>query len=133
MSYPPEELLPALDRLSPELDRCPFPIVILMGSAAEGRHFHDLDLAFFSTGSPSALLTQVLEWGGRFERAAGVPVDLTPLSASSVGFQYEATKGQVLLCRNAELLADWKEKTWRTYFDQEHHFRAHARDVLSRD
>ncbi|MGE0495732.1 MAG: hypothetical protein AB7S38_41390 [Vulcanimicrobiota bacterium] len=130
MSYPSEVLGPALTRLGPVLEECPFPIVILMGSAAEGRPFRDLDLAFLSTGSPS--LTEVLVWGGRFERAAGVPVDLTPLSASSLGFQYEATKGRVLLCRDPEMLADWKERTWRTYFDQEHHFRAHARDILTR-
>jgi predicted nucleotidyltransferase len=129
--YPIEELGPALDRLQEELKESPFLFVVLLGSASEGREFRDLDLGFQTDGSCANILELTLRWGSRLERAAGMPVDLVPLESASVGFQHEATKGQVIFLRDEEALACWKEKTWNRFFDLQSLFRRQTRDLLA--
>ncbi len=104
---------------------------MLLGSASEGREFRDLDLAFYLNEPEADYLGLVLEWGHRLEMAVGVPVDLVPLEKASIGFQHQATKGQVLHCTDPQLLADWKEQTWNRYFALQPYFRQHARDLLA--
>jgi hypothetical protein len=57
--------------------------------------------------------------------------DLVPLERASLGFQYEASKGRLLYCRDSELLASWREQTWRHYLDLQPRFRQQARDLLT--
>ncbi len=130
-SHQISELPHHLGLLQPELQASPFSFVLLLGSAAEGLPYRDLDLGFWSDAPESDLLNLALVWGDRLERAVGEPVDLVPLQAASLGFQHQASKGQVLLCRDEERFAEWKESVWNRYFALQPHFRQHARDLLS--
>ncbi len=56
--------------------------------------------------------------------------DLIPLEKASLDFQHEASKGLVLLCRDPDLLASWKEHAWPRFLDLKPRFLEQTRGLL---
>lgn len=102
----------------------------LMGSAAEGGPFRDLDVAFRGLDSSAESLSAVLALSTRLERAVGIPIDLIPLSHASATFGHRASQGILLTHRDADSLAHWKEKVWTRHFDEGPRLAQHGREIF---
>ena len=59
-----------------------------------------------------------------------VPVDVQVLNRASVTFRYRDQKGQPLVVRDPELLAEFRACTWDEYFDFLPFARQYLRDAL---
>jgi len=59
-----------------------------------------------------------------------VPVDVQVLNGAPVAFRYSAQKGQPLVVRDPELLAEFRARTWDEYFDFLPFARQYLREVL---
>lgn len=95
---------------------------IVYGSAAEGRPFQDVDVAVWVN---EACLTQrdhyayVFELADELERLIPYPVDVRLINDAPLPFRYNVSRGQPILARDGEALADFLSRTWDEYFDFE--------------
>lgn len=128
----PSELEDVLPSLGAELGRdAEVVFAFLHGSAQEGLPFQDLDLAvFFKTGRP--LYQAAADLAGRLERLVGVPCDVHAINNAPDLFAFQASQGRLLVCRNEEALARWREGTWNRYFRYQPHRERLLRDWLGR-
>jgi len=92
----------------------------LHGSFAEGLPFHDVDVAVFldeqqATGKDAFEYENSLSVA--LTRALQLEVDCRVLNNAPLGFQFNATKGQVLISRDETRRLDFVERTWIMYWD----------------
>ena len=92
----------------------------LHGSFAEGLPFHDIDVAVFLGEQQSKTMEYVdyeNELSVTLTRALEAPVDVRALNTAPLGFQFNATRGQVLISRDEDFRLDFVERTWIEYMD----------------
>lgn len=53
------------------------------------------------------------------------------LQEAPLEFRYQASRGEPLLVRDAQRLADWKESTWNEYFRNQYFFEDYTRQMLA--
>lgn len=94
--------------------------VLLYGSAAEGSPGRDLDFAVYVDRSRvpgSGDVDLALALAGEFSQAVARPVDVVVINDAPLALRYAASRGLVVLVRDAEAVARFKERTWDEYFD----------------
>jgi predicted nucleotidyltransferase len=101
----------------------------LHGSFLEPQGFRDVDVAVWV--DPSAVpkekaLSYAFTLSAWLERRISLPVDVQVLNDASLGFQYEATKGEPILVRDEDEWCDFRERLWRDHWD----FAPLAREAL---
>jgi hypothetical protein len=92
----------------------------LHGSFAEALPFHDIDVAVFldeqqATGKDAFEYENSLSVA--LTRALQLEVDCRVLNNAPLGFQFNVTKGQVLISRDEKRRLDFVERTWIMYWD----------------
>lgn len=113
------------------------PVVLgawLYGSFAEGRPFHDIDVAVYVRPDSAAAtdpLPLMLALGNRLERAIRLPIDLRVVNSAPLSFQFRATAGRPLLLRDPEACYQFIEHVRRMYWDFEPMIRKYLKDVLT--
>ena len=93
---------------------------ILYGSAAEGRSFRDLDVAVFVDRAhvpPQSDLDYALTLMDDLAEVVPFPIDVRVVNNAPLAFQYNVSRGEVLLVRDEEALARFRETAWDRYFD----------------
>lgn len=94
--------------------------VFLYGSAAEGGPSRDLDFAVSVDRSRVRAVGDVdlaLSLAGEFSQALEWPADVVVINDAPLALRYAASRGRVVLARDAEVVARFKERTWDEYFD----------------
>lgn len=121
-------------RLATHLDRHPEVFfAYLHGSFTEEGPFRDLDLAVYvAAGSvPSDRLRWYeCELAMELESKASMPVDVRVLNDAPLAFRYQVLKGKVLMARDAELLDEFRARTWDDYLDFAPFARRYLREAL---
>lgn len=93
---------------------------ILYGSAAEGRPFHDVDVAVYVD---EAQLSDRDHYGYMFaladalEQRIPYPVDVRLINDAPLPFRYNISRGRPIFARDATALADFLSRTWDEYLD----------------
>lgn len=104
-------------RLARELEgEADVAFAYLHGSFLDGAVFHDVDLAVYAAGVDAAAFPLVA-LADRLSVAVGLPVDVRLLNGAPVAFVYHSLRGRLLLCRDADLMAEVFEDTVRRYLD----------------
>lgn len=96
----------------------------LHGSFLNNR-FHDIDLAFF-VKDVEDVLDYELATSLEIEKQMGFPIDVKVLNSAPLSFKYEVTKGELIFCRDEDILANFIERTWHDYLD----FKPFEREML---
>jgi predicted nucleotidyltransferase len=114
-------------------DRPEIVFAFLHGSFLAGPRYRDIDIAVWvdpSATPPTAWARYALDLGAALSRAARIPVDVRLLNSAPLSFRYHAQKGQLLLGRDPEVLADFRARTWDEYFDFLPFARQYLREAL---
>ena len=92
----------------------------LHGSFAEGLPFHDVDVAVF-LDEQQATEKDAFEYENSLSvaltRALQLEVDVRVINHAPLGFQFNVTKGQVLISRDEKRRLKFVERTWIMYWD----------------
>jgi predicted nucleotidyltransferase len=114
----PEKRAQVRERLTAELSLVPgIAFAYLYGSFGERRAFHDVDLGvYFRPLAPEAA-RGAIELANRLSLAVGLPVDVRILNDAPTSFRFHVLRGQLLVARDRELLAQVLEDTARRYLD----------------
>ena len=103
----------------------------LHGSFHEGLPFRDVDVAVWV--DPASCVagdwTYAADLATELSRAAGLPVDVQVLNGAPLAFRYHALKGEPLVVRDEDFLADLRAATWDAYFDFQTFARQYWREV----
>lgn len=62
-------------------------------------------------------LEEAIEWTIELGEVTGYPVDVTFLNSAPLAFQFHASSGILLLCRDEEEKDRFLIRTWDAYFD----------------
>lgn len=92
----------------------------LHGSFIGEGPFRDIDLAVYvASGSvpPDRLRWYECELATELESRARIPVDVRILNDAPLAFRYQVLKGKALMARDAELLEEFRARTWDDYLD----------------
>lgn len=92
----------------------------LHGSFLAADRFRDIDVAVsVDPASPLAAdpTTYELELAALLERALGLPVDVRLVEDAPPSFRYAVTLGELLLVRDREAWATFRERTWNEHLD----------------
>lgn len=107
---------------------------LLHGSFLAGGPFRDVDLALYvdpeSIGS-ATFREYESDLAVRLGEAVGLPVDVCVLNDAPLAFRYHALKGHVLLVRAADLLDEFRARTWDDYCDFAPFARQYLREAIS--
>ena len=92
----------------------------LHGSFVEALPFHDIDVAVFldeqqATGKDAFEYENSLSVA--FTRALQLEVDVRVINHAPLGFQFNVTKGQLLVSRDEKRRLAFVERTWIMYWD----------------
>ncbi|MBI5745707.1 MAG: nucleotidyltransferase domain-containing protein [Nitrospirae bacterium] len=112
----------AIERLRGFFENCNEIIfAYIHGSFAEGSPFRDIDIAIYvddQTVSRDDAIDYGLDISARAEMKTGIlPLDVKVINYAQVGFQFYATKGQILFSKDEEIRCEFLERTWKKYFD----------------
>lgn len=122
------------DTIARILDARPEVILaFLFGSFVDQPHFRDVDVGVVvDTGlvPETAALDLAAELATELEWETRLPVDLNVLNYAPVALRYSASRGKVLLCKDAGLRDRFVELAWKEYLDFEPFLRASLRDLL---
>lgn len=105
----------------------------LHGSFLTGGPYRDVDVAVWLDPArvpASAWTRYAVDPPAALHLELRVPVDVRVLNAASVAFRYRAQKGQPLVVRDPELLAEFRARTWDEYFDFLPFARRYLREAL---
>ncbi len=105
----------------------------LHGSFLTGGPYRDVDVAVWLDPArvPASEWTRyAVDLSAALHLKLRVAVDIQVLNAASVGFRYRAQKGQPLVVRDPELLAEFRARTWDEYFDFLPFARRYLREAL---
>jgi len=90
----------------------------LYGSFVESQPFHDIDVGVcLENVRADRLSATALDLAQRLSNAARIPVDVRILNVAPVSFLYHVLRGQLLFCRDDEILAEVTERTISRYLD----------------
>ena len=121
LTHSPSERAAVTGRLREILEtRQEILFACLHGSFAEGRPFHDVDVAVFldeqqATGKDAFEYENSLSVA--LTRALELEVDCRVINHAPLGFQFNVTKGQVLVSRDEKRRLTFVERTWIMYWD----------------
>ncbi len=104
----------------------------LFGSATDGSHFRDVDIALFVDRAviPGDLDFRIeVEWGVRLTRLAGIDVDIRVVNDAPVALRYNVTKGEPVVERDPDAWPTFREQTWTEYLDMLPFFEAYFREA----
>ncbi len=113
--------------------RAEIVFALLHGSFIDSDSFRDLDLAVYVTLESiryPSICAYENELSVRLTESTRIPVDVRVLNDSPPSFRYHALKGRVLVVRNAEVLDEFRARTWDDYFDFAPFARQYLREVL---
>jgi len=131
----PEEKEQLARRLEQQLTGHPGVIfAYLHGSFVDEVRFRDLDVAVYlmpGVIDPRRLRDYEAEVAMELETQLRVPVDVRILNDAPLAFRHHVLKGRLLLVRDADLLDEFRARTWDEYFDFAPLARSYLREVLS--
>lgn len=105
----------------------------LHGSFLSGGPYRDVDVAVWLDPArvPASEWTRyAVDLSVALHLELRVPVDVQVLNGAVVAFRYRAQKGQILVVRDPELLAEFRARTWDEYFDFLPFARQYLREAL---
>ena len=105
----------------------------LHGSFLTGGPYRDVDVAVWLDPArvPASEWTRyAVDLSTALHLELRVPVDVQVLNGASVAFRYHAQKGQPLVVRDPEFLAEFRARTWDEYFDFLPFARQYLRETL---
>ena len=105
----------------------------LHGSFLSGGPYRDVDVAVWldpARVSASEWTRYAVDLSTALHLELRVPVDVQVLNGAAVAFRYRAQKGQPLVVRDPELLAEFRARTWDEYFDFLPSAREYLREAL---
>jgi len=105
----------------------------LHGSALAGLPYRDLDVALYlDPALPAAHdpFDYEMRLSVELTQALGFPVDVHVLNQAPLGFQHQAVRGDLLLVRDADELADYLENVAQLYMEFAYLGRLYLREVL---
>jgi predicted nucleotidyltransferase len=105
----------------------------LHGSFLSGGPYRDIDVAvrLDPTRVPGSEWTRyAVDLSVALHLELRVPVDVRVLNGAPVAFRYRAQKGQPLVVRDQDLLAEFRARTWDEYFDFLPFARQYLREAL---
>jgi len=106
----------------------------LHGSFVSEPVFRDLDVAVYldpEVPDRKPPWQYESELGSELEAALRMPVDVRVLNCAALSFRYQAVKGHLLAAREADLVDEFRARTWDDYFDFAPFARRYLREVLS--
>lgn len=107
--------------LGPHFDTRPeITAVFLYGSAVDGGPSRDLDFAVYVDRSrvpSSGDVDLALALAAEFSEALARPADVVVINDAPLALRYAASRGPVVMARDAEAVARFKERTWDEYCD----------------
>ena len=103
------------------------------GSFLDENDFNDVDIAIFLDQKIKATLSVDFEisLSLKLERSLDVSVDVKILNSSPLNFRYHATKGKLILDRDAAIREDFLCRTWSDYFDFKPVAKIYLQEVFS--
>lgn len=103
----------------------------IFGSFVENKDFKDIDLGVWFLVQPDGDLVQELADALRrsLERRVGLDVDVIPLNAVSDALIYHASRGELILDRDADLRETVITSAWKRYWDFSFKRDTYLRDV----
>jgi predicted nucleotidyltransferase len=107
---------------------------ILHGSFVAGGSYRDVDVAVWldqARVAREAWVRHALDLEVILEQAGSGPVDVRVLNDAPLAFRYHALKGEPVLVRDPELLAEMRARTWDDYFDFAPFARQNLREILA--
>lgn len=93
---------------------------ILYGSAAEGRPFHDVDVAVYVDEAQLGgedRYAYMFALADALEQRVPYPVDVRLINDAPLPFRYNISRGRPVFARDAEALANFLSRTWDEYLD----------------
>ena len=105
----------------------------LHGSFLTGGPYRDVDVAVWLDPAQvraSDWTRYAVDLSTALHLELHVPVDVQVLNGAAVAFRYRAQKGQPLVMRDPELLAEFRARTWDEYFDFLPFARQYLRETL---
>jgi predicted nucleotidyltransferase len=99
----------------------PIPAIVfafVFGSFLDLDRFHDLDVGIYlKPYKPEHASALSLELIQELDRRVKLPVDVRILNAAPVSFTYHVLRGQLVFCRDEDLLAEVIERSVQRYLD----------------
>jgi hypothetical protein len=90
----------------------------LYGSFVESQPVHDIDVGvYLRSVSGDRVTVTALDLAQRLSEKARIAVDVRILNVAPVSFLYHVLRGQLIFCRDEELLAEVMERTVSRYLD----------------
>lgn len=103
----------------------------LHGSFLDQPAFHDVDVAIQVTADTASACELAVALSSRLSDTAGIPVDVRALNDAPLSFRFHVLRGRLLVCRDAERLAETIEETARVYLDIEPLVRIATREAFA--
>ena len=121
------------DVLSRELGQEPnLAFAYLYGSALEQDSIHDVDVGVYLFPSQyQSRLEQAVGIGHTLSMTLKIPVDVRTLNNAPISFLYHVLRGQLLVCRDENLLSSLIENTAREYLDLAPLLRQSTKDAFA--
>jgi predicted nucleotidyltransferase len=104
----------------------------LHGSLLDSETVHDIDVGLYVHESEAERGSAIAsELSARLTAAAGVPVDACVLNGAPLPFLYHVFRGQLLVCRDEDLLTTMLEDVARRYLDLAPMLRQGTKDAFA--
>jgi len=122
------------DKIKEQLQMNPYILFAFVhGSFLESElPFHDIDIAIFLKEGRCSFdyMDFCLDLSMQLSSLVGIKVDVYALNNSSIGFRYEATRGELLFTKDEDACFDFIEKTRLQYFDLKPILEENLKDLL---
>jgi len=120
-------------RLTAELEKdSAVAFAYLHGSLLDSDTVHDVDVGLYVRESEAERGAAIAsELSARLTAAAGVPVDARALNGAPLPFLYHVFRGQLLVCRDEDLLTTMLEDVARRYLDLTPMLRQGTKDAFA--
>ena len=103
----------------------------LHGSFITSEPFRDIDLAVYLTrGSGVSLRRYEIDAAVDLSAQMHMPIDVRVLNDAPVAFRYHALKGRLLFACDAEILDEFRARTWDEYCDFAPFARRYLREAI---
>ena len=104
----------------------------LYGSTVEQDSVHDVDIGIYLLPSQyRRSLELAVELGDKLSKKLTLPVDLRILNHAPIPYLYHVLRGQLLVCRDDDLLSSVIENTAREYLDLAPLLRQSTKDAFA--
>lgn len=103
-----------------------------LGSFLSNGSYADVDIGIFFRPEVAKddYLDLILKYSSEISFLVGIPVEVHSINDANLEFQFQTTKGELILSRDEEERYNFLEEVWPRYFDFQYFIHENLNDLL---